>query len=1204
MPLKKLSRDAYRVGWICPLEVEQVAAMEMLDEDHELLPQPSADTNIYNLGSINGHNVVIAGLPRTGSCSAATVVSQMKMTFPNLKYVLLVGIGGGVPVSTDQGMIRLGHVVVSQSTGIHSGAIQYDRGKAKSGHFERTGSLAPPPTALLNAAREVAVHRQRMEHDPIERNIQRIKTSRRTLKHFEFPGTAKDHLYRSNYEHQQKGVSCEDGACDSEQRIKRSADGDASFVVVHRGTIASGELVIRDANKRDNLAQEYEVLCFEMEAAGALADFPCLVIRGISDYCDSHKSDIWHGYAAAAAAAYARQLFFHMAIEETQGILNKPPSTFELPLKVSEINEVLKFVSREDELGKLQEVLVGSSSRRTAVIHGLGGMGKTQLAIAFMKRHHSNYSARIWMNAKDETTLKQSFALTAEWILRYHPSTKYIAGAVQSQNLDATVKAVKRWLDEPMNSCWLLVYDNYDNPLLGRQERKDPDPDPGACIEAGTYDDERLASPTGAFDLRLFLPDADHGSIIVTTRSSMVRFGKPIPLCKLKDINESLEILVSASGRTDLEDDPAAHELATKLDGLPLALATAGGYLNQVSVTCTEYLELYRDSWRQLQEETPQLPTYDQTLYSTWNISYKHIQDQDPNAAMLLRQWAYFSNQDIWYELLLKVNDESGLPKWLENLTRDKLKFDTALRLLCSHGLVEADLSNSQLSGSQGYSVHGCVHSWMIYILNAEVDKQMVLTAVRCAAACLWNLGDNIQAWSLYRRVIAHADRSVEVMRYIDLVEIEEPWIWNDLSSLYAFNGRFREGEMMLENAVKYGELTHQQEREDTQDAMHGLATTYASQGRDHSAETMFNRVIKSREKTHGQDSPLTLESVVCLANLYTDQGRLQEAEALSTRVLKVCEDVLQNEHDIILYATESLARVYKYQRRFHEAETMFNRGLETREKRYGRDDLSTLSCVDDLADLYKRQGRYKEAEIMFKRVLGALEMSVGREHPFSLYTVMDLGNLYSAQHRFQEAETMYDIALKEHEEIYGDDFHDFERFTLFLYIGLLRKRQNRFEEAERMYQRALEGFENIDEREEQEEQEGTMTLRAVFDLGVLYLDQSRFEEAETMFTRALVGYEKSLGPISDSNYPRGLSALMKLGICLEDQGKDDDALLCYRRALDGTGTVWGRDSKRYTALSDSIKRLEDELFDVPESKRGKFRKKMRSKISHFFKSQ
>ena len=102
-------------------------------------------------------------------------------------------------------------------------------------------------------------------------------------------------------------------------------------MVVHRGTIASGELVIKNGKLRDELAKQYDVLCFEMEAAGALADFPCIVIRGISGYCDSHKNDQWHSYAAAAAAAYARQLFFHMPIDEvTRCVLASCPAVPDL----------------------------------------------------------------------------------------------------------------------------------------------------------------------------------------------------------------------------------------------------------------------------------------------------------------------------------------------------------------------------------------------------------------------------------------------------------------------------------------------------------------------------------------------------------------------------------------------------------------------------------------------------------------------------------------------------------------------------------------------------------------------------------------------------------------------------------------------------------------------------------------------------------
>jgi nucleoside phosphorylase len=178
---RKLTHDDYTVGWICPLEVEQIAALEMLDEEHERLPQSPADHNIYNFGNIAGHNVVIAGLHQPGNNPAATVVTQMRMTFPNLRFGLLVGIGGGVPVKTDNGIIRLGDVVVSKPVGEHSGAVQYDHGKAKTGQFERTGTLAPPPAVLLNAAQDLAAKRARSRKDPIEDNIKRVDISIRGL---------------------------------------------------------------------------------------------------------------------------------------------------------------------------------------------------------------------------------------------------------------------------------------------------------------------------------------------------------------------------------------------------------------------------------------------------------------------------------------------------------------------------------------------------------------------------------------------------------------------------------------------------------------------------------------------------------------------------------------------------------------------------------------------------------------------------------------------------------------------------------------------------------------------------------------------------------------------------------------------------------------------------------------------------------------
>lgn len=293
-----------------------MAALQMLDEVHEGIPQPYVDNNIYNLGSINGYNVVIASLHIPGTNSAATAITQLKNTFQKLRFSLLVGVGGGVPIRIGSERVHLGDVVVGKPEGQYPGVVQYDHGKAEVGEFKRTGALAPPPTLLLGAVNNLAAHRRMSMTDPVYENMQRINTGIPGLRMYRYPGAHRDRLYRADYAHPERDKDC-DECCDQTHLIHRdSSQRIPSYVVVHSGTIASGEIVLRNGALRDLLRSKYEVVCFEMEAAGVASDFPCLVIRGICDYADSHKNDDWHGYAAAAAAAYARQLFFHLPVHQ------------------------------------------------------------------------------------------------------------------------------------------------------------------------------------------------------------------------------------------------------------------------------------------------------------------------------------------------------------------------------------------------------------------------------------------------------------------------------------------------------------------------------------------------------------------------------------------------------------------------------------------------------------------------------------------------------------------------------------------------------------------------------------------------------------------------------------------------------------------------------------------------------------------------
>jgi hypothetical protein len=198
---------------------------------------------------------------------------------------------------------------------------------------------------------------------------------------------------------------------------------------------------------------------------------------------------------------------------------------FSVSFNLSNVPKIEYFVAREEELAEMHRRLSSDGSRRTVVLHGLGGIGKTQLSIAYAKRHQHNYSATFWLNIKDEDSLKQSFAKIARQILRQHPSASWLSNVDLKENLDQVVDAVKAWLSLPDHTRWLLIYDNYDNPKVA----SDIDP--------------------AAVDIEKFLPEVYQGSVIVTTRSSRVDIGYPIHLRKLRGIQESLGILSYTSRR-------------------------------------------------------------------------------------------------------------------------------------------------------------------------------------------------------------------------------------------------------------------------------------------------------------------------------------------------------------------------------------------------------------------------------------------------------------------------------------------------------------------------------------------------------------------------------------------------------------------------------------------------------------------------------
>ncbi|KAL2818954.1 Pfs, NACHT and ankyrin domain protein [Aspergillus granulosus] len=490
------SPESYAIAWIAALPIERASAEAMLDEEHEDptdFTQHQTDTNKYTWGRMGEHNIVIASLASGdyGTTSAATTASSLLASLPSIRVGVLVGIGGGIARPDDDQDIRLGDVVVSQPCGSTGGVCQYDLIKAKSdGESERKGFLGRPPTVLLKALSSIQADHERKDSkvprflkEMLEKNPKMGKRSKKNPGYV-YQGFDNDRLFKASYGHV-PGPDCR--GCDAAAEIQRDCR-DLSDPEIHYGTIASGNKLVKDAATRDQISADLggDCICVEMEAAGLMNHFPCLVIRGICDYADSHKNDQWQRYASATAAAFAKEILEYVPVVEIQKtkkalevlqlvkhqIDNVRQTTVETKAVTDSIrsglhtDNVQRWLSPPDpstnanHARKLRHEGTGtwllgnpvfqswySGSRRHLWLHGLAGCGKTVLSTTVLDYlAKENYSLVLSFFFDFSDTAKQ----TLDKMLRSLAFQLYQDGDGSANYLDALFQGHKNGSDQPM----------------------------------------------------------------------------------------------------------------------------------------------------------------------------------------------------------------------------------------------------------------------------------------------------------------------------------------------------------------------------------------------------------------------------------------------------------------------------------------------------------------------------------------------------------------------------------------------------------------------------------------------------------------------------------------------------------------------------------------------------------------------------------
>ncbi|KAI7224994.1 hypothetical protein KC330_g9210 [Hortaea werneckii] len=774
-----------------------------------------------------------------------------------------------------------------------------------------------------------------------------------------------------------------------------------------------------------------------------------------------------------------------------------------------------------------------SREQRRLVIGGQGGMGKTQLAIAFATQYYQEDSSVLWFDASSKAAMNNSFRMMAEAIF----DTRDPATLADERSIIHT----KRWLSDRRNTRWLLIFDNYDDPE--------------------------------SYDVKRYYPDVVHGSIIVTTRRPDLLGGRSIRLQPLQRMEDQLEILETRSERQDVKSDQHARKLAERLAGLPLALATAGAYLRRSTFSFERYLLEYEQSWNVDHHWPAKLPEYEQrTLYTTWDVSYKRLKSEDERAAQLLSLLAYFSNRRLWYELF-QAGLSDDLPRWLFEVASSDSALVSTMGRLTDYCFLEVQASTNS------WTMHMCVHDWTFATLNQTIDKTRYAYAFDCVGALVEQEEptslDNVRLTDL----AAHALRLEYICRHHS--EAMEDIVPARLSRVRYIADLLRQqvqlaaAEKMYMRALQGYEGALGAKNLLTLDTIHNLGLLHCDQGKLKEAEEMYVRALEGKEEVLGAKHPWTLDTVNNLGLLHRNQGKLKEAEEMLVRALQGKEQALGAKHTSTLITVNNLGNLYFDQGKLKEADEMYVRALQGYEEALGtKHTASTVITVNKLGPLYWNPNKLKEAEETYVRALQGSEEALGAKHPGTLDTENNLGLLYKDQDKLKEAEEMYVRSLQGYEEALVAI--PMSILSIVNNLGLLYWNQGKLKEAEKMYVRALQG------REEALGAKHTSTLDIINNLGLLYKDQGKLEEAEEMFMRALQGYEEALG----AKHPSTLGTVINLGNLYFDQGKIKETEEMYVRALQGYEEALGA---KHTSTLTAINNLglfycsQDKLKDGEE---------------------
>ncbi len=721
------------------------------------------------------------------------------------------------------------------------------------------------------------------------------------------------------------------------------------------------------------------------------------------------------------------------------------------------------FTGREVILDHLYTVLRSRNSAALTqgqALSGLGGIGKTQIAVEYAYRYRDHYQAIFWINASSREVLSADFAAIAAWL---------DLPEQHEQDQDIVIRAVKRWLTT--HTRWLLILDNVDEP-------------------------EMIVD---------FLPVHTTGDVLLTTRlQALGTVAQSIEVEKM-GLDESVMFLlrrtrVLAPGasldQTAEANQSLATEIVTELDGLPLALDQAGAYIEETRCGLSQYLNLYGTRRQELLLRRGRFAVdHPHSVVATWSLSFQQVEQESPTAADLLRLLAFLYPEGIPEEIITLGATDLG--EALGAAADDPFALDAIIELLLRYSLIRRNPEAKSLS------MHRLVQAVLRDGMDREIQHVWAERAIRAVNKAFPDI--ELKTWEKCQRYLPHVYICASYVDEHGLAFPEVARLLNEAAAYLLVQAQYKQAEQLLQTTLAIRLQIVEANHPDMARTLNDLGVLYRSTGEYSHADQFHQRALRIQEQKLGRNHLDVAQTHYHLANLYRAQGAYLKAEPYYLQALQIREMALGIDHPLVAHSFYGLAKLYYSLEKYQQAEKFCKQALHIQEQRLGDNDPMIASTLNMLAKIYQGMDKLDLAEEMNMQALRIRESISGMDHPHVATIANSLVEIFLVEGRYHEALPLIARALAIHEQSLGPE-HPYIAYSLSnkaTYFFL----QGDYLQAEPYYRMALAI------REQNLGVNHPHTASTYYDLARLYSAVERYEEAESLYSKAISVRERAFGP-------------------------------------------------------------------------------------------